>query len=76
MSAVIRTLTTMDAHLTPHLVSNLAAPAVLAAVHAAFARDAVVDRFSDGNSFIEGDRALDGTANDFGIVGLRRTVSR
>jgi hypothetical protein len=43
----------MDTHLTPHLVSNLAAPAVLAAVHSALARGAFVEQFSDGNSFTQ-----------------------
>ena len=74
---MIGTLTTMDAHLTPHLVSNLAAPAVLAAVHAALARGAVVDQFSDGISFTEGDRALGRSSeNGIGIAGWHGIVSR
>jgi hypothetical protein len=73
---VIGTLTTMDAHFSPHLVSNLAAPAVLAAVHAAFARGAIVDQFSDGISLTEGDRALGSSENGIGIAGWNRTVGR
>ena len=48
----------MDTHLTPRFVSNLAAPAVLAAVHSALARGAVVEQFSERNLFVTGDQNL------------------
>ncbi len=48
----------MDTHLTPRFVSNLAAPAVLAAVHSALARGAVVEQISERSLLVTGDQNL------------------